>query len=110
MKTLKFGANFRWFIKFIFIDGWPNIFALIALAYCGYMLDRGHLTPQAQTRFEDFIGMIVGYYFLANAKSFKADNTIQTMADTQKHLATNAAPVEEAIKEGDNVVIKKTHE
>lgn len=106
-------ANFRWLIRFIFVDGWPNIFAILAIIVIVHMLLNEKLSIQSQTRLEDFLGMIIGYYFLSNPKTNKTADTIQTMAETQKHLATNAAPAEgsaDVIRSGDPVTVQKTEE
>lgn len=99
MKALPKLTYMRWYFKFLLVDGWPNLFALLAFFYCGYMLDKGHLTVQAQTRFEDFIAVIISYYFVASNKTAKTDTTLQTMADTQKHMASNVADKEEENKD-----------
>jgi len=96
-------------LKFIFADAFLNIFALVAITYCGYMLKYAHLSIQSETRHEDFIGMVIGFYFLANAKSSKTSDTLNTMAETQKHMAVNAAPEtsDDVIKSGDPVTVTK---
>lgn len=98
-------------LKYLIGTVFKHVFALLITFLIFAMLAFGDLSETGQTRMEDLMAMIVGYYFLASMNSSKKTDASLEAFDAQSANSSQTETINsvesDTLKSGDKVIVTK---